>query len=368
MRLEKGVITNTQLMFLILSFMEFMVMSVNFVYSICGADAWIAVLAAYAVTMLVAVGYTAIAKCCPGKNLVEINDTVFGPYLGKLFSALYLWFFFEYMIHIAYYFNSFWLTYIMTETPRAAFVILLIFACAAAVRSGIEVIARCGRVFAIMVPIMAVFAAALLLKNMELFHFLPILDISPKDFIQSVHIILTIQFCDIVVFLMILPYAEDNNKIRKPLLIAVSLGAALLLFTVLMSTAVLGARMNNSTSVTFAITREIDVAEVLTRLDVLIAITLLITVFVKIAVFYYATVLGLAQIFKLRSYKPLIVPVGILTIAISANLYPSDMEQVYCARYIWPFNASLFEFILPAITLIAIGLRSLTGNRKERNG
>ena len=117
MRLEKGVITNTQLMFLILSFMEFMVMSVNFVYSICGADAWIAVLAAYAVTMLVAVGYTAIAKCCPGKNLVEINDTVFGPYLGKLFSALYLWFFFEYMIHIAYYFNSFWLTYIMATLP-----------------------------------------------------------------------------------------------------------------------------------------------------------------------------------------------------------------------------------------------------------
>jgi len=367
MKLEKGVITNTQLIFLILGFMEFMVMSINFVYSISGTDTWITVLAAYAITILVAVGYTAIAKRYPGKNLVEINDAVLGPYLGKVFSALYIWFFFEYMIHIAYYFNSFWITYIMTETPRVVFIIMLILVCAAAVSSGIEVIARCGAVFSIMVPIMALFAGALLLKDMEGYHFLPILEISPKEFIQSVHIILTIQFCDIVALLMILPYAENNKKIRKPMLIAVSLSAALLLFTVLLSTAILGVRVNDSTSVTFAITREIDVGKVLTRLDVLIAITLLITVFVKVTVFYYATVLGMAQLLKLRSYKPLVVPVGIITIAISANLYPSDMEQVYCAQYIWPFNASLFEFILPAITLIVIGIRSLAENRKGRS-
>lgn len=366
MKLEKGVISNTQLIFLILGFMEFMVMSINFVYSISGTDTWITVLAAYAVTILVVIGYTAIAKKYPGKNLVEINDAVFGPYLGKVFSVFYIWFFFEYMIHIAYYFNSFWITYIMTETPRVVFIIMLILVCGAAVRSGIEVIARCSALFAVMVPIMALLASALMLKDMDLFHFLPILEISPKDFIQSVHIILTIQFCDIVALLMILPYAEDNKKIRKPMLIAVSVSAALLLFVAFLSTAVLGVRMNDSTSVTFAITREIDAAKVLTRLDVLIAITLLITVFVKISVFYYATVLGMAQILKLRSYKPLIVPIGIITIAIAANLYPSDMEQVYCAQYIWPFNASLFEFILPAVTLVVIGIRSFAENRKEK--
>lgn len=367
MKLEKGIISNTQLMLLILGFMEFAVMSINFVYSISGTDTWIATLAAYGITILVVIGYTAIAKKYPGKNLVQINDAVFGPYIGKLFSALYIWFFFEYMIHFAYFFNSFWITYIMTETPRLIFVIMLIIVCAAAVRSGINVIARCGALFAIIVPLMSLTVAVLLIKDMKISHFLPILEISPKDFIQSVHIILTIQFCDIVAFLMIFPSSENNKKIRKSMLIAISISTVLLLLAVIVSTGVLGARMNNSSSVSFAVTREIDVGKVLTRLDVLVAIILLITVFVKVTVFYYATVLGLAQVLKLRSYKPLIVPIGILAIAISANLYPSNMEQVYCAQYIWPFNASLFEFVLPAITLIVIGIRYLVENRKRKN-
>jgi len=364
MKLEKGVISNTQLMLLILSFMEFMVMSINFVYSISGTDTWISVLTAYPIVILVAIGYTAIAKSYPGQNLVQLNDMALGPYMGKFFSALYIWFFFEYMIHFAYYFNSFWITYIMDETPREAFVILLMFVCAMAVRSGIEVISRCSSILAVIVVIVVLSTAILLTKDMRLDHFSPILQISPKNFIQSVHIILTIPFCDIVAFLMIFPYTKENKKVRKPILIAISLSTAILLITVVITTAVLGARMATSTSATFAVTREIDIAKVLTRLDVLVAITLLITVFVKVSVFYYATALGLAQLLKLRSYKPLVVPIGILAAVISANLYPSDMEQVYCAQYIWPFNASLFEFVLPAITLIVIGIRRLI-KRKE---
>ena len=359
MKLEKGVITNTQLMFLIISSMEFMVVSVNFVDSISKEDTWIALLAAYAVTVLVTFGYAVIAQKYPGKDLIDINDAVLGPFLGKIFSALYLWFFFEYMIHFDYYFNSFWITYIMTETPRIVFIVMLMIVAAMAVKDGIETIARCSVVFAVLVAFMAFAVSVLLISHMKLSNFLPILNITPKDFIQSVHILLTISFCDVLVFLMIFPYAEKNAKIKKPLLLGVSLSTALGLIIVLATTAVLGVRIASSTSSTFAVTREIEIAEILTRLDVLIAITLLITIFTKVAVFYYATVLGLAKILKLRSYKPLIVPVGALAAAISANLYPSDMEQVYCAQYIWPFNASVFEILLPAVTLVVIGLRSL---------
>ncbi len=363
MKVEKGVITNRQLMFLIFSFMEFMVMSINFVYSVSGRDTWIAVLAAYAVAIIAAVMYTAIIEKFPGEDLVRINDIVLGPYIGKLFSVLYIWFFFEYMIHFAYFFNSFWITYIMTDTPREVFAIMLIIICAMAVRSGIEVIARCSFLFSTIVAAMVIIAAILLIKDLNINNFMPILNIEPKKFIQSVHSILTIPFCDIVVFLMLMPYAKDKKKIRKPMLAAISLSTLLLLINVLVNIAVAGQRVVTSSSVTFAIIREIEIGEVLTRLDVLVAITLLITVFMKITIFYYATVLGLSQMLRLRSYKPLIVPVGIIATAISIFLYPSDMEQVYAAQYIWPFNASLFEFVLPAITLAVIGIRGFIKNR-----
>ncbi|MFB0920502.1 MAG: spore gernimation protein, partial [Oscillospiraceae bacterium] len=68
---------------------------------------------------------------------------------------------------------------------------------------------------------------------------------------------------------------KDNTKIRKPLLTAFSIGTLMTLAVVLINTAVLGVRMTNSTSVSFAITREIDIGHILTRLDVLVALTLL---------------------------------------------------------------------------------------------
>ena len=367
MKLEKGVITNTQLIYLILSFLESILITINFSYGISRQDTWVAVLAAFVITIPIVLGYTAIAKRYPGKNLVQINDEALGPYVGKLFSALYIWFLFELMIHYSYFFNSFWITYIMTETPRLVFVAVFIMVSAFAVWSGIENIARCSVIFTIIVAITVAFVLSLLLKDMKISNFLPMLDLTPKDFIQSVHIILTIQFCDLVAFLMIFPYTKDNTKIRKPMLIALFLSTLMLLIVVLENTAVLGVRMTNSTSVSFAITREIDIGHVLTRLDVLVALTMLATVFMKETVLYYTTVLGLAQLFKLRSYRPLVVPIGLIAIAISANLYPSDMEQVYAGRFIWPFNAALFEIILPVITLIVIALRRILKDARGEN-
>jgi spore germination protein KB len=115
----------------------------------------------------------------------------------------------------------------------------------------------------------------------------------------------------------------------------------------------------------FIVTRLIDIANVLTRLDILYAITLLITVFMKVAIYYYVTVLGLAQTLKLRSYVPLVIPVGALAITAAANLYESDMQQVYAGMNIWPFNAFLCEVLLPVITMIVILIRRLP---KEKEG
>ena len=107
MKLENGEISNTQLMILVLSFLQSMILTINFVYSISKFDTWIAVLTAYVIAIFFTLLYLKIGLKFPGKNLVEINDIVFGPYFGKLISASYIWFFFQYMIHYMYFFNSF---------------------------------------------------------------------------------------------------------------------------------------------------------------------------------------------------------------------------------------------------------------------
>lgn len=367
MKLENGEISNKQLMLLVLSFLQSMILTINFVYSITRHDTWIAVLTGFIIAILFALLYLSIGSKFPGKNLIQIDNIVFGPYFGKLVSANYIWFFFEYMIHYMYFFNSFWITYIMPETPRAAFLIMFIFVCGMAVKKGLEVIARCSFTFTLIVTLSILAVTVLLIPDMKFSNLLPIFEVKPLKFIQSVHIILVIPFCDIVAFLFILPYTSNKQQIRKPVLTGLSLSAIQLLIVVLRDAAVLGPKMLITSSASFAVSRQIDIANVLSRLDILVAITMLITVFMKVTIFYYVTVLGIAQILKLHSYTSLVVPIGIITIAIANNLYPSDMEQIYAGQFIWPFNASVSEFIFPIITMIVIIIRKLPKKEGEKS-
>lgn len=366
MRLENGEISNKQLMFLTLSFMQSMILTINFAYSISSYDTWIAVLMAYVIAMLFTLLFLAIALKFPGKNLVQINDIVFGRYFGKLISAVYIWFFFEYTIHYMYFFDSFWITYIMPETPRLAFLLMFVFVCGMAVRNGIEVIARCSFMFFAIVLASIIAVTVLLIPDMQFSNLLPIFEVKPLKLIQSVHIILVIPLCDIISFLFILPNTSNKQKVIKPVLIGLSLSVVQLLVVVLRDAAVLGPRILISSSASFVVSRQIDIANILTRFDILIAITLLITVFMKVTIFFYVTVLGLAQTLNLRSYQPLIFPIGIITMAIAARLYPSDMEQVYAGQFAWPFNASICEFIIPVITMIVILIRKLPKKGVEK--
>ena len=366
MKLENGEITKTQLTFLLYGFLQSMILTVGFTFSITKQSTWLVVIIAAVISLLTALMYVSIARKFLGDNLIQINDTVFGPYLGKLISALYIWFFFQTMIHCIYFFNSFWTIYIMPNTPRIVFLIMFGFICAMAVRKGIEVIARCSFLLVCLVVFATVLVTVFSIGNMDMSNLLPVFDASFKDFVQSTHIMVTIPFCDMVVFLMILPYTSQKQEIKKPVLVGICLSAIHLLVVVLRDILVLGPKILTSESASFAVTRQINIAGVITRMDILIALALIFTVFIKVTIFYYATALSVAEMFKLRTYRPLVIPIGITAMVIASTLYSSDMQQVYAAKFVWPFNATVYEFLIPMVTWIIILIRRLP--KKKRGG
>jgi spore germination protein KB len=186
------------------------------------------------------------------------------------------------------------------------------------------------------------------------------------NFIHGVHVILSIPILEIVGILMVLPYASDNRKVARPVLLGLAISVFEMLVVTLRDAAVLGPFLPIMTSAPFTVTRLVDIANILTRLDILFAIPLLITAFVRLSVFYYGAVLGIAQIFKLRSYVPLVIPVGAFSIAISSNLFESDMQQSYAGMNIWPFNAMLYQLVIPVLMFIVILVRRLPKKRKHK--
>lgn len=359
MKIEKGVISSSQLLFMIMGFIQASNLLLVFSSGVVSHDGWLAILVALGISIPVVLFYAALAQEFPGKNLIQISDIVYGVYLGKLINMSYIFIFLSLVALNLRFFSDFLITYIMPETPLWAVLVMLTLISAWAVRAGIEVIARCSFII-IVIASSTIFATTLfLVLDMNITNFLPVLDIPLKDFIQGTHIIFSIHYLEIVVFLMIVAFVNKTKQIKSSMLWGLIVGGVSLLILEARNVAVLGKVADIVTSPSFIAARYISVAEVFTRLEMFVAIMLITTVFLKVSILYYAVVLGLAQTLNLRSYLPLVIPIGIIAIFLSIITGDSSMEQLYAGMYIWPVFILPFQ-LFPVLTLFIVNLRKIS--------
>ncbi len=359
MKLEKGEISSSQLMFLIGGFIQGGLLTLSFAYPISKQDTWLAVIAALIIGLLIVLIYSSLASKFPGKNLVQINDLIYGPYLGKLVSVQYIWFFLTLISVYLWFIGDFVLTFIVPETPIVVIISMFTFICTWAVRQGIEVIARMSVVFIFITSLIVLLTFALLFKDMEFTHFLPILEVPLGDFIQSTHIIMHVSFGELVVFLMVIPAINNPKQTKKSILLGMLIGGIALLIGTIRNIAVLGPLSSIVTSPSLEAVRLINIGEVITRLEVLVAMAQTLLMFIITSVVFYATVLSIAQLLKLRSYVPLTLPIGIIAIALALISFESSMQLRHSSMYITPVFTLWFYVIIPILSLIVAKLRKL---------
>lgn len=359
MNVEKGKISDFQLLFLISSFIIGSLTFVSFADTITKHDTWLVIISAYAVSIPFVISYVLLAKKFPGRNLIQINDIIYGPYLGKVISILYIWFILTLFSLNLKGMADFYIGFIMPETPNLLFLIVCSLVCAYAVRNGIESIARISiTIFAIAVFII-LGSFFLQMGNMDFSNFLPVFELSLKVYFQGIHIISIIQFCEIMVFLMIIPNLNSYKSARKYTLLGLTIVAFLLISVSARNTAVLGIASPIYFSDSYQAFRLIDIGDTLTKMDILFAIGLTLVLFIKICVLYYATVTSASQILHLRSYKPLILPIGSIAVCLSMILFSSVIEHNFHAKNYYAILATPFEFVLPPLSLLIAKIRRL---------
>ena len=365
MRLEKGIISSSQLMFLIAGFYQGSILANAFASRITKRDTWLALLIGLVITSIFALVNITLSKKFPNENLVQIHAILYGTYLGNFISAAYLFFIFMAMVYNLRFIGDFFLTYLIPETPLPIVVTLFTFICAWSVRKGIEVLARMSFTLVLITFVEIAFTLVLLIKDMELSNFLPVLDIPLRDFIQGVHIITTIPLAAMIVFQMIFPSLSSNQKIKSSVLLGLLLGAVTLILTDFRNNAVLGITLSIMYSPSFETVRLIDLGEIFTRLEVLVGIVMMNTMFLKVAVLYYGTALGTAQLLRLKSYSPLVLPIGILGISFALFTIDSSVEHSSFAVNTYPFFAIPFEFLLPLLSFVLAIVRGFPQQKKE---
>lgn len=364
-KLEKGEIPSTHLMFLVIGFLQGSLLTGTFAKEYAKHDIWIVLTIAFLLNLPLAYAYLTLALKFPGNNLIQINDIIFGPYLGKVVSIQYILMFFMIIAANFWFVGDFILTFFVPETPSLVIIIMFAFVCAWAVRAGVEVFARMSFILVIMISLTILITFMLLLKDMKFSYFLPIFDLPLPDFIHGTHILMAIPFNEVFVFLMVIPCVNKLKEVKSSILYSLILGWITFLIVVVRNAAVLGPLGDIVTSPSMEAVRLIDIGHILNRLEAIVAISFILTMFLKVAVFYYATVLGIAQVFKLRSYVPLVIPIGILGILI-AQTYESTFQYNYTAINTYPIFSLPFYVVIPVMSLLIAKLRKLP-KQKERN-
>ena len=348
--LENGKISGFQTILLLINLVT--ATAVMFVPSIAtniaGRDAWLAPLIATLPGIYQALIIGSLGKKFPGQTLIQYLQTVFYTWPGKTLGLLYLFFFLHTNAIIVREFGELITATIMPQTPQMVFNVAILLLCAYAIRGGLEVLARTIEIAIPFIIIIVVVLVALTAKDADLKNLLPILENGLLPVVNASLITFAWQG-EIILLAMFLPYLAKPEQGKRYAIIAQLLIGFLVSVDVIAMIAVLSSNQAATLSFpTYSLIRDYSIG----RSDAFVIIIWVTSLFGKIALFYYVTAIGTAQLFNLKDYRILVLPLGILLAALSILVVGNNVElSEYISKSFPPF-AYVFEYIIPTIILV----------------
>ncbi|MBS4022000.1 MAG: endospore germination permease [Dethiobacter sp.] len=352
--LEKGKISPRQageLMFI--TIMATVILFVPAITSeLAGHDAWIASPAGSLFGLVTVLLVFILGIRYPGRTIFQYSEDILGRFLGKLVALSFVWFFLHLAATVVRQFGDFLTTSFLPETPLSVFNFTLIFLAAIAVLSGLEVIARMNEFIILLVvsSLLAIFSLSISIWEIE--NLFPVFASGIIPIARGA-IVPAAWHGEIVALAVIMPF------LTRPRGALVSGAAAVLGSTALLTTALIAVQSvfgpDFTASMHFPIhlfVRSINIGRILTRFEVVIMIIWVAGVFIKTSVFYYCAALGIAQVFGLSEYRPVVLSLGLIIAVFSITLYSDVAELAHFLRDAWPvYSISMYSLGLPLLLL-----------------
>lgn len=358
MKTEPFRMAPAQYLFTIACFIQSSALLTSFLVSITAQDSWLMPITGYLACVPFVLVYLGLMKRFPGKNLMEINDMVFGRVLGRMISAIYLWFFLTLTCLNLTDLANFVRSSMLPRTPGITIFVVFMLLCAWGVRYGLCCVVRYSVAFSITAILITAASILFTASHMRTDNFLPLLRQPLLTYVNATHVVATIPFGETVMFLMLAPNVRlPIKKAGKYFLGGLALGASMLVATVVRDTLVLGASMDLFAVPSLEVYRMAHLNESIGRVEILFAIALIILLFFKVMLLYYVVTLAFGQILRASSRKPIVLGVGALLVVYAKVLNQSSLMHLASGTQSAPVAWTLFELLLPLATLIVASLR-----------
>ena len=315
-------------------------------------DGWISALISVLIGAFFAYILVTLLGIFPNKNFIEILQHLLGKWIGNLVGLIYAWFFLHLAALVLRNTVEFIKTNFMPNTPMAVFSILLGVIIIYTSLSGIEVISRVNDLLLPLSFSGVWITIFLVIPNIEIDRIYPIFADGIRPILRGIYPALGFPFAEIVIFIMIIPFVNKSKNLTK-MFIGSQLIAGLTLFLVVLLTILVLNIYPTEISVfaPFNMARLISIGDFLTRLEILIALSFIVSIGTKMVISFYASSLAIAQIFKLVDNQTIIIPLAIITVALSFILEKDITEVITFASTTWTPYSLLLGFIIPCCLL-----------------
>lgn len=332
---------------------------------LAGPDTWLSILFGTAIGFPFIWIYAKLGELNPNKTFVEIIRLYFGKWAGGFVAAFFIFSALVAADQVTWYIGDFIHSEFVSELPvlplNTFFVAVLVFA----LWCGVETMYRTTELlFAFLFPFIII-AILLLIPNMKPENLLPVMEKGVIPVLKGSIPFLSNCVLPLVFLNMVYPVCFENVKeAKKALFKGYLLGALTNLSTVTTCVLVLGSNLIANIRFPMYVTnKEIDVFVIFSRIE---AITFSIWLGVSVIAAFsyaYAGIFGLAQLLKIKNYKNIILPIGLLLTLYSPFIYKNTAYEIKWDSTTWPQITFTLGFILPIILLIL----SVIKKRKKQN-
>jgi len=316
-------------------------------------DLWLAMIVSIPVTILLAVPVMALVAKYPQQTIIQYSQTIAGKFAGKVLGVLYIWYFLHEGAIVLRQFGELITTVLMSDTPLVVFLIGLTIMAAYAARNGVEVISRVNEMLFPLILGSFLLIFILVTKDMDLYKLTPMLEKGILPVLDG-GLSTAARYSEFTWLAMIYPFVKDSEKANRAIQLGILVCGIQFALGAVMFTAIFGYPVvKNLAFPTLAVARTVSIANFLERMESVIMVVWILGVLVKVALFYYVFTLGSAQWLNLKDYKPLVLPAGVILVAMSVLMFANLQElSGFMKPYIATPYTLIFILVIPVILLL----------------
>ncbi|MFD2673388.1 GerAB/ArcD/ProY family transporter [Marinicrinis sediminis] len=317
-------------------------------------DGWIASIVGVLIGFGLVCFYNYVARIQHNRSLAKMNEDMFGTWLGKLVTLSFVIFAMITVCTLVWVFGNFLATMIIPRTPMPYINLLFLGIVIIAVRYGIEVIGRSAEIFFPWVIGLFCFMVFAISPQIEWQNLQPVLHTPLSAIFKAGFLFASVASINFIVLHSFYPTAvQQPQKARIAVWRGFGLGGMMMILLTFLALSVLGVDLTSRHLFpSYILAKKINIGEFLKRIESIMAAIWFFTIFYKTTLYYYSAVVALAETFRIKDYRFLVLPMGLIMLVISINVYPNTSYFLNWDGNIWPFYVSTYGLLLPIIWIV----------------